>query len=64
MMLRGLHLRRVLMKCKVRFSLIGMPIQIDWSLWNVNRLLMPAPELYIINGPLYINYDPADIEQE
>ena len=64
MMLRGLHLRRVLMKYKVRFSLIGMPIQIDWSLWNVNRLLMPAPELYIINGPLYINYDPTDIEQE
>ena len=64
MMLRGLHLRRVLMKYKVRFSLIGMPIQIDWSLWNVNRLLMPAPELYIKNGPLYINYDPADIEQE
>ena len=64
MMLSGLHLRRVLMKYKVRFSLIGMPIQIDWSLWNVNRLLMPAPKLYIINGPLYINYDPADIEQE
>ena len=64
MTLRGLHLRRVLMKYKVRFSLIGTPIQIDWSLWNVNRLLMPAPELYIINGPLYINYDPADIEQE
>ena len=63
MMLRGLHLRRVLMKYKVRFSLIGTPIQIDWSLWNVNRLLMPAPELYIING-LYINHDPTDIEQD